>query len=102
MNRTARRLALLERRPWTLALIGAAGLTLLIPSALALYGPPELLDAGIALGDARLAFGLAGLFAISAGVLRVLLRRRRLAEEQFDEEPILPHPDAAPTRAHLR
>jgi len=102
MNRTSRRLALLERRPWTLALIGAAGLTLLIPSALALYGPPELLDAGIALGDARLVFGLAGLFAVSAGVLRVLLRHRRLAEEQFDEEPILPHPDAAPTRAHLR
>ena len=102
MNRTARRLALLERRPWTLALIGAAGLTLLVPSALALYGPPELLDAGIALGDARLALGLAGVFAFSAGALRLLLRRRRLAEEQFDEEPILPHPDAAPTRAHLR
>jgi hypothetical protein len=102
MNRAARRLALLERRPWTLALIGAAGLTLLVPSVLALYGPPELLDAGIALGDARLALGLAGLFAISAGILRLLLRRRRLAEEQLDEEPIPPHRDAAPTRAHLR
>src|SRR5207237_7060068 len=66
------------------------------------YGPPELLDAGIALGDARLALGLAGVFAFSAGALRLLLRRRRLAEEQFDEVPILPHPDAAPTRAHLR
>ena len=102
MKRAAKRLALLERRPWTLALIGAAGLTLLLPSALALYGPPELLDAGIALGDARLALGLAGLFAIGAGILRLLLRRRRLAEEQLDEEPSLPHPDAAPTRAHLR
>jgi hypothetical protein len=102
MNRAARRLALLERRPWTLALIGAAGLTLLVPSVLALYGPPELLDAGIALGDARLALGLAGLFAISAGILRLLLRRRRLAEEQLDEEPIPPRHDAAPTRAHLR
>jgi hypothetical protein len=104
MNRAARRLALLERRPWTLALVAAGGVTLLVPSALALYGPPELLDAGIALGDARLALGLAGLFALSAGALRLLLRRRRLAEEQIDEEPIPPHPNApaAPTRAHLR
>jgi len=102
MNRAAKRLALLERRPWTLALIGAAGLTLLVPSALALYGPPELLDAGIALGDARLALGLLGLFAISAGVLRLLLRRRRLAEERIDEEAVLPPPDAATTRVHLR
>ena len=72
MNRAARRMALLERRPWTLALISAAGVTLLIPSVLALYGPPELLDSAVALGDNRLALGLAGLFAVSAGILRLL------------------------------
>ena len=63
MNRAARKMALLERRPWTLALISAAGVTLLVPSVLALYGPPELLDSAIALGDTRLALGLTGLFA---------------------------------------
>ena len=108
MNRAARRMALLERRPWTLALISAAGVTLLVPSLLALYGPPELLDSAVALGDTRLALGLTGLFAVSAGILRLLLRRRRLVEEQLDEEPSAAEPDAAhrpPTtapRAHLR
>jgi hypothetical protein len=108
MNRAARKMALLERRPWTLALISAAGVTLLVPSVLALYGPPELLDSAIALGDTRLALGLTGLFALSAGVLRLLLRRRRLAEEQLDEEPPRAEPDAAhaapatAARAHLR
>jgi len=108
MNRAARRMALLERRPWTLALISAAGLTLLVPSVLALYGPPELLDSAIALGDTRLALGFAGLFAFSAGILRVLLRRRRLAEEQVDEDPApaesdaTRHPPSTAHRAHLR
>ena len=108
MNRATRSLLLLERRPWTLALISAAGLTLLVPSALALYGPPELLDAAIALGDGRLALGMAALFAGSAGILRLLLRRRRLPEEQIDEEPALPRhdstdaPPASAPRAHLR
>jgi hypothetical protein len=108
MNRATRRFLLLERRPWTLALISAAGLTLLVPSALALYGPPELLDSAMALGDTRLALGIAALFAGSAGILRLLLRRRRLPEEQVDEDPLLPRhesADAAPAsapRAHLR
>ena len=108
MNRAARKMVLLERRPWTLALISAAGVTLLVPSMMALYGPPELLDSAIALGDTRLALGLTGLFALSAGILRLLLRRRRLAEEQLDEEPLPAEPDAAhpapatAPRAHLR
>ena len=108
MNRAARRMALLERRPWTLALISAAGVTLLIPSVLALYGPPDLLDSAVALGDTRLVLGLAGLFAVSAGILRLLLRRRRLAEEQIDEETLPAESDAAhrppgtAPRAHLR
>jgi len=108
MNRAARKMALLERRPWTLALISAAGVTLLVPSVLALYGPPELLDSAIALGDTRLALGLTGLFAVSAGILRLLLRRRRLAEEQIDEETPPVESDAAhgppatAPRAHLR
>jgi len=108
MNRAARRMALLERRPWMLASISAAGLTLLIPSALALYGPPELLDSAIALGDTRLALGLAGLFAVSTGILRVLLRRRRLAEEEVDEDgpptesEAAHRPPSTAPRAHLR
>jgi hypothetical protein len=106
MNRAARRMAILERRPWTLALISAAGVTLLIPSLLALYGPPELLDSAVALGDTRLALGLTGLFAVSAGILRLLLRRRHLAEEQVDEETppadAAHRPPATAPRAHLR
>jgi hypothetical protein len=101
----------LDRRPWTLALIAGAGLTLLLPSALALYGPLDLLDTAVQLGNARLAAGLAVLFVFSTGCLRFLLRRRRLPEEEVDDEPPLRHaaasrdvndaPAAAP-RAHLR
>jgi hypothetical protein len=92
VKRRSYSLSRLERRPWTLALIAAAGLTLLVPSALALYGPPDLLDAAVAAGDLRLGLGLTAFFLGSAGVLRLLLRRRRLPEEQIDEEP-------APARA---
>jgi hypothetical protein len=101
----------LERRPWTLALLAGAGLTLLVPSGLALYGPPELLDAAVALGDARLAAGLLALLVVSTAVLRVLLRRRRLPEEEVDEEPLrrsaaptrqAPEASPAAARAHLR
>jgi hypothetical protein len=111
MRRAGRRLAGLERRPWTLAVVAGAGVTLLVPSALALYGPPELLDAGIALGDARLAGALASLFVLSTGLLRLLLRRRRLPEEAVDEEPAIRHPTttraatdapSAAARSHLR
>jgi hypothetical protein len=111
MRKTAYRLARLERRTWTLALVSAAGLTLLLPSALALYGPPDLLDAAVALGDLRLGIGLLALFVASAGLLRLLLRRRRLPEEQLDEEPAPARVEAVAradqeiagtARAHLR
>ncbi len=111
MSRMGRRLLRLERRPWILALLAGAGVSLLVPSALALYGPPEWLDAAAALGDANLVAALAGLFAVSTGVFRVLLRRRRLVEEELDEEPALPKSSpppevqdapAAAARAHLR
>jgi hypothetical protein len=111
MKKAAYRLARLERRTWTLALVSAAGLTLLLPSGLALYGPPDLLDAAVALGDVRLGLGLLALFVASAGILRLLLRRRRLPEEQLDEEPAparqeLPargdQETAGAARAHLR
>jgi hypothetical protein len=110
MKNAGRRLLLLERRPWTLAAIAGLGLTLLVPSAVALYGPPELLDAAIALGDVRLAFGLAALLAISIAVLRVALRRRRLPEEAVDDDSVAAPPPAreppaipaGAARAHLR
>jgi len=101
----------LERRPWTLALLAGAGTTLLVPSVLALYGPPALLDAAVAIGDAGLAAGLAGLFVVCTLCLRLLLRRRRLVEEELDEEPPVqrhaPNHEAedapaAAARAHLR
>jgi hypothetical protein len=110
MKRARRSLLLLERKPWTLAVIAGLGATLLVPSALALYGPPELLDAAMALGDVRLGVGLAALLAVSIAVFRVALRRRRLPEEAIDDEPApaaaatsdAPPIPAAPARAHLR
>ena len=107
MKRARRSFLLLERRPWALAFIAGLGVTLLVPSALALYGPPELLDTAIALGDARLGVGLAALFVGSVGIFRVALRRRRLSEEAIDDEPApatrdAPALPAAPARAHLR
>jgi hypothetical protein len=94
----------LENRPWALAVIGAAGVTLFVPSALSLLAPPEVLDALILMGDTRLLLSLSGLFAGSAGLLRVLLRRRRLPEEELDVEP-LPAPvqeRAVSSRGYLR
>jgi hypothetical protein len=95
----------LENRPWALAFIGAAGTTLFVPSTLSLLAPPEVLDTLILMGDTRLLLSLAGLFAGSACVLRVLLRRRRLPEEELDLEPPLPAPvqeRAVSSRGYLR
>lgn len=77
------RLAALERRPWLLALVAACGVTLLVPSALALLLPPELLDAAVALGDQRLWVGLGALFALTAALARLSLR----GPGRGDEEP---------------
>jgi hypothetical protein len=75
----------LERSPWILAVLAGLGVTLLVPSAIALFGPPELLDTLVALGDARLYASLLALFLLSACLGRVLLRRRRLLEEEVDD-----------------
>ena|SRR5437867_53354 len=80
------RLATLERRPWMLAVIAAAGITLLLPSAAALLLPPDLLDRAVALGERRLELSLLGLFAISACLGRLVLRRRARAEEELDDD----------------
>jgi hypothetical protein len=56
------------------------------------------------MGDAGLLLSLSGLFAGSAGLLRVLLRRRRLPEEELDVDP-LPAPveeRAVSSRGYLR
>ena len=77
------RLVALERRPWLFALIVACGVTLLVPSALALLLPPELLDAAVALGDQRLWIALGVLFALTASLTRLSMRR----PGRGDEEP---------------
>jgi hypothetical protein len=82
----ARWLAAVERTPWALAVIAGLGATLLVPSALALLAPPELLDAAVALGDRRLALALLALFAISMSVFRLSFRRRHSAEEDLDAD----------------
>jgi hypothetical protein len=85
--RAPRPLQLLERAPWVLACLAALGATLLVPSALALLAPPDLLDALWALGDRRLALLLLGLFVCSAALARRFLRRAR-SDEMEEEDPI--------------
>jgi hypothetical protein len=105
-----RPLAALEHRPWISALVAAAGLTLLLPSAAALLLPTDLLDAAIALGEARLKLGLAALFVVSACVARLCLGRRAAYEdEEEDLATPVPLPDGrgpaqgdGPARSYLR
>ncbi len=69
------------KRPWTVALIAAAGATLLVPSAFALFAPPEMLEAAAALGDRLLWLLVGGLFAATALLARLALARRSAHEE---------------------
>ena len=91
---------LAERRPWTMALVAASGLTLLLPSAFALLAPPELLDAAVALGDQRLGLGAFGVFVVSALLARLVMIRRRTPEERLSEQPDPPPVQSSET--HLR
>jgi hypothetical protein len=76
------RLAALERQPWLLALVVACGVTLLVPSALALLLPPELLDAAVALGDRSLWIALGALFALTASIARLSARKPGRGDEE--------------------
>jgi hypothetical protein len=82
------RLASLERRPWVLALVTACGVTLLVPSALALLLPPEVLDAAVELGDRRLWIALAALFALTAALARLALRGPGRGDEEPGAAPV--------------
>jgi hypothetical protein len=81
---------------WIIAVIAAAGATLLAASAFALYAPPEMLDTAVEMGDRRLWLGLVGFFAIAVVAARLALSRRRSAEEQVAE------PAPAQGGSHLR
>jgi hypothetical protein len=85
MKPLRRAFAGLERRPWPLAIFAGLGFTLLVAGATALLGSAELLDALVALGDAKLYGALAFLFAASACAARIAFRRRRRLEEDLDE-----------------
>ena len=93
-----RLLATMDRRPWTLAALAALGATLLLCGALPLAASPELIDLLIAQGDARLALGVAGIFAGALLLFRVLLRHRPLPEEQIDQMGSTPPPPASAQR----
>jgi hypothetical protein len=73
------------KKPWTVALIAAAGATLLVASGFALYAPPEMLDAAVELGDRRLWMALAGFFALATVAARLALIRRRSSEDEVAE-----------------
>jgi len=85
MKPLRRTFAALERRPWPLAVVAGVGFTLLVASAIALFGSVELLDALIAMGDARLCGSLGLLFVASACAARIAFRRRRRPEEDLDD-----------------
>jgi len=91
---------LAERRPWTMALVAASGLTLLLPSGFALLAPPELLDAAVALGDKRLGLCVGGIFVVSAAIARLFMIHRRTPEERLSEQPDPPPVQSSET--HLR
>src|SRR6266542_236558 len=60
-------------RPWLLAPACALGVTLLVPGAVALFAPPELLDRVWMLGDRVLSAALVALFVAALGVAWLLL-----------------------------
>ena len=83
----------LEDRPWALAVIGAAGTTLLVPSALSLLAPPEVLDALILLGDALEAEEIPIAAVVLARIVAAYKRTRlidRAAARLGIEEPADP------------
>lgn len=114
MKPLRRAFAALERKPWPLAIAAGLGFTLLVASAVALLGSTELLDALVALGDARLYGSLLVLFAASSCAARIGFRRRRRAEEDLDEivlaaapakqagPPSVPPEPERPAKAYLR
>jgi len=85
MKPLRRAFAALERRPWPLAVFAGLGFTLFVAGAVALFASVELLDALVALGDAKLYGALALLFVASACVARIAFRRRRRLEEDLDD-----------------
>jgi hypothetical protein len=85
MKPLRRAFAALERKPWPLALVAGLGFTSFVAGAVALLGSAELLDALVAMGDARLFGALGLLFAASACSARVAFRRRRRPEEDLDD-----------------
>jgi len=85
MKPLRRAFAALERRPWPLAFFAGLGFTLFVAGAIALFGSIELLDALVALGDAKLYGSLALLFVASACIARIAFRRRRRLEEDLDD-----------------
>jgi len=99
MKPLRRALATLERRPWPLATLAGLGFTAFVAGAVALFGSIELLDALVALGDAKLYGLLALLFVASAGAARVAFRRRRRLEEDLDEIVFSAQPSKPPAPA---
>lgn len=86
----------LEKRPWLVACISAAGTTLLVPSALALFAPSDLIDRAVQLGDLRLALALPALFTLTAAIVRLSLRSPK--PEETSAAPV----QAPAPRTYLR
>ena len=92
----------LGAKSWAEALLASLGLTFLLASGAALFGPLRWLDLAIARGDAQLIAGLSISFAI------VLLLVRLTAEPLLRLRPRTISPRRVPTprppsgRTHLR
>lgn len=94
------RLSRIDRRPWLVSLLAGTGITLLVPSGLALAAPPDLLDAAVAIGDRNLLLALAALFAVSTLVTRLTVRGPGRGDEDPDTAPV--QAEAAKPRSYLR
>jgi hypothetical protein len=93
---------LLGAKSWVEALPAALGLTLLLASCAALFGPLRWLDAAIARGDAQLIAGLSSSFAILLLLVRVAARPLLRLRPRTIAPRRVPTPRPPSGRTHLR
>jgi hypothetical protein len=67
--------------PWVTAVAAALGITLLVPSALALFAPPRWIEFAAQFDDRSLAIALLAFFVLAAATVRLGLPAARSLEE---------------------
>jgi hypothetical protein len=93
---------LLGARSWAESILAALGLTLLLASCAALFGPLPWLDAAIARGEAQLIAGISSSFAILLLLFRVAARPLLRLRPRAIAPRRMPTPRPPSGRTHLR